>query len=299
MFKIPDTSLDFPNVDLSKFPVLGSGLWGFVLDLEDGTVLKLAKRSCAGIGDGAQKILREATVLKAIHSVEQRSVVDVPELVAWGERKREVPSSFSDYPLWLRTTKATGTVKQVADLVTASTEETRTIAESISRSVIEIHDRLEGANLRTLVPDIQQNRETLLKGVSNNLAATAYIRELGRILETFADEPKKLIHGDFNISNLLFERQSVMSVVDFAETRIGFAEEDLAAIISEVPNVGTHLCENFERLSGVSISSKRLNFAIAYKDFFTFLISERLGQSKNSEAARIRLEKYLGEVQTR
>lgn len=295
MKMLQDLDVFSPNVDLSKLPVLGRGVWGFVLDLKDGTVLKLAKPKCAGIGDGAQKILREATVLRAIHAVEPKSVVNIPKFIACGERKCTA-SSFSDCPLWLRTTKVIGTVTQTANLVDLSTHEACKIATSISRSIIEIHNRLERAKLNSLVPGIQQNQENLFKDLGHHNAASAYFHEMGRILKMLSHDAIKVIHGDFNISNILFEHNSVVSVVDFAETRVGFAEEDLASIISEVPNIGTFVCEEFERRSGASVNSKKLNFALASNDFFNYLISERLGQHEDSEAARKRLEKYLGET---
>ena len=40
------------------FSVIGQGVWGIVIDLLDGSVLKLA-RQVAGIGDGIEKVERE------------------------------------------------------------------------------------------------------------------------------------------------------------------------------------------------------------------------------------------------
>ena len=39
--------------------LLGEGLWGRVYDLGDGTVLKVAREHCAGIGNGVEKIASE------------------------------------------------------------------------------------------------------------------------------------------------------------------------------------------------------------------------------------------------
>lgn len=77
--------MQFEQFDPAKYALLGSGLWGDVLDLDDGTVLKVARESCAGIGSGIEKIQQEFAVLTHISRHKTDQVLSVPQALGWGE----------------------------------------------------------------------------------------------------------------------------------------------------------------------------------------------------------------------
>ena len=80
-----NSPLPFDPSELSKFPVLGEGVWGSVIDLQDGTVLKIARERCAGIGSGLQKIEREYHTLSALDSRSHQSSVFIPKALGYGK----------------------------------------------------------------------------------------------------------------------------------------------------------------------------------------------------------------------
>jgi hypothetical protein len=91
----------------------------------------------------------------------------------------------------------------------------------------------------------------------------------------------------------LFSAEAVVSVVDFAETRRGFIEEDIAALVSELPALHEPLIASFEKLSRSKINARCLRFSLAMKEFFNCVISDRLGDVGSSAAAEVSLRSYL------
>lgn len=58
--------------NVERFPILGEGVWGKVADLQDGTVVKIAKRFSDGIGDGFPEL--HASLVPSYESAAGRRV---------------------------------------------------------------------------------------------------------------------------------------------------------------------------------------------------------------------------------
>ena len=89
-----------------RYPVLGAGLWGEVLDAGD-CVIKFSKRRCAGLGDGLIKVQREADVLREIARSPIQSDTAFAQLIDWGTSDTNEGLS-KRHTLWLKTTKLPG-----------------------------------------------------------------------------------------------------------------------------------------------------------------------------------------------
>lgn len=276
------------TTDLAAFPAIGTGLWGSVHDLGDGSVVKLARRRCAGIGDGLEKMRREEAVLQALGACTLDAALSVPRPIAAGQR------DHPDTPLWLQVTKVPGAVRKVAEVERLPEQERRAVAASIGRAAASIHRLLSSAALAGILPSAGERFDHLAQGLHGDAEAQGYLSRLRQVYRSFGVPGLPVIHGDLNISNLLFEGHCVVSVVDFAETRRGFYEEDLASILFELPDLRGPLVEEYQALSGSEMDGEKIEFALAMEHLGTLVISRRLGLAAESEAAHQRLDAYLG-----
>ncbi len=288
--------LSTQQIESNKFAILGTGIWGTVLDVGDETILKLARQKCAGIGDGLEKIRREAHVLRAIESQGHHSSLSFAKVRGWGQRSNVDSRTDDDRNVWLHTSRVPGRTRSVAELKIVSGTEVLLISSSICRALVEVHEVLQRAAPITGVSSAKENLEMIASEIRGDLEGSLYLERFSRILVTLENEPTRLIHGDFNISNLLFEGTTVRSVIDFAETRVGFPEEDLAAIITELPFHRYSLLQSYQLLTNGSVVERRLTYGLAMQSFLSYLISRRMGSQNESNAARSSLEQLLREL---
>jgi aminoglycoside phosphotransferase len=280
--------IDLATADLANSPVLGAGLWGRVLDLGDDTVVKLAKRESAGIGDGLLKFQMECQVLQKLQGRSPCGALLFPQVVGSGERVN------TDYPLWLHMTKVPGRARKVAEIRALSESVLSSIGDAIGRAASAMHKALARGTGGVRLPVPEETFATVQEGVQGDMRALEYLRELRQAFTALHLKEFSPIHGDFNISNLLFEGEEVVAVIDFAETRRGFFEEDLASNITELPCLKASVISAFEAASGHRIDAARLEFSLAMQAFFTYVICGRLQEYEASIAARKSLDTYLG-----
>ncbi|MEL6469801.1 MAG: phosphotransferase [Cyanobacteria bacterium J06623_4] len=281
--------------------LLGTGLWGEVIDLEDGTVLKLTRRKCAGIGDGLVKLQREVEVLHAFEAINEPLPISVARVQGWGTQRqslssRELPQviqSDDDRKLWLRTTKLLGYARTASELEWLPRPEKGEIAGSMATAIASIHTLLQQASVQLNLPSAEASLLMLLHEVEDDAEGSKYIEQLLKILETMRKLPQMPIHGDLNISNLLFNRNEITAVVDFAETRQGFYEEDIAALISELPGYREQLIEAIARQTGHVVDERKLRYGLALKALLSFLIARRLRVGSSLKIEQENLEHLL------
>ncbi len=279
--------IDPATVDLDSYPVIGAGIWGSVFDLRNETVVKLARRTCAGIGDGLDKMRREYMVLQALPDRSTCGSIAFPRALGFGAAR---PGA---YPLWLHTSKLPGRVWKVAEIRNLPDDTASALATKIGEAASTTQEALAKAQLEHQLPTLEGYMASIQSSLTGNDHAIAYLSRLLSISHALPTAERCVIHGDFNISNLLCDGKRVTGVIDFAETRIGYPEDDVAAIIGELPSLRSALIESFEAASGRKIDKSRLDFASAMQALFTLIICDRLDEHAEGEAARSRLESYL------
>src|SRR5262245_64798335 len=97
-------------VDIANFTptrLLGEGVWGRVYDLDDGTVLKIAREACAGIGSGGAKIENECIALQLLAATGALAGL-IPVVRGRGEIPPTSPLAAEGFAIWLRMTKMPG-----------------------------------------------------------------------------------------------------------------------------------------------------------------------------------------------
>jgi aminoglycoside phosphotransferase (APT) family kinase protein len=287
---ISTSRIDPAAVDLASYPVLGTGIWGSVVDLGNGTVVKLARRTCAGIGDGLDKMCREHAVLQALPDRSPCGGIAFPRALGFGAER---PGA---YPLWLHTSKLPGRVWKLVEIRNLPEETASALALTIGEAASMTQKVLAEAGLAHQLPTIEEYVTSVESSLTGDDRAIGYLSQLLSISRTLPAAKSCVVHGDFNISNLLFDGERVIGVIDFAETRIGYPEDDLAAIVGELPSLRSAVVESFEAASGWKVETSRLDFASAMQALFTFVICDRLDERAERDAARGRLDSYLAQA---
>src|SRR5262245_13211094 len=100
-----DSLFDSPNFTPTR--LLGEGVWGRVYDLDDGTVLKIAREACAGIGSGGAKIENECIALQLLAATGALAGL-IPVVRGRGEIPPTSPLAAEGFAIWLRMTKVPG-----------------------------------------------------------------------------------------------------------------------------------------------------------------------------------------------
>ncbi|MDE0538974.1 MAG: phosphotransferase [Rhodospirillales bacterium] len=277
------------ELDLEQLPMLGRGVWGSVLDLGDGTVLKLGKRS-GGIGDGHEKFRHEAMVLDRLAQVTSPIGPLLPVVVEWDVLNQAIQFEGEPHTIWMRQTKLAGRLATIDQVLGMRGTERRALAASVAESLAGLYGAFEragiAADLRSSggVADFQlgdirleaMDRERLEK-----------FRRIAALLDPADDHP---IHGDFNISNILLDNGGkVVGVVDFAETRLGRLEEDLCSITSEIPALRQDYVERVEAASGRRVNRQALEIFEIGSDMISMILA-RYRFAEHSSAGRLEAE---------
>jgi hypothetical protein len=98
--------------DIANFPptrLLGEGVWGCVYDLGDGTVLKIAREGCAGIGSGGAKIENECVALQLLAATDALAGL-IPVVCGRGDIPPTSPLAAGGFTVWLRMTRMPGRI---------------------------------------------------------------------------------------------------------------------------------------------------------------------------------------------
>ena len=185
-------------------------------------------------------------------------------------------------------------MRKVSELRQLPSYETDIIASSIGEVLSCLHHDLGQAiapwQLDTTVNTLRNARKEL----DEDPQAIKFMMQIQGMLENLTVD--RIIHGDFNISNLLFDKCRLVSILDFAETRCGFYEEDLASIIVELPAFRIPLISAYQDVSGYRIDERRLLLAQAIFELFTFAISYRQNDSEERSSSQKRLSALLEQL---
>lgn len=261
-FALPDT--------IAGCALLGEGVWGRVYDLGDGRVLKLT-RPVGGVGDPMQKLQREAEILLALGQLDQTAWrLPVPALIGHGTLPPAHPMWQAGFGGWLCSTKCAGRVYKIAELEQLPTAQQHAMATQTGRALWSLHQALRAMQPATaLAPD------RVFAELPDELSAEdkILVRQVRAWHEQLPATALRPIHGDYNISNILFGADAtVTGIVDFAETCLGCAEDDLASLTTELPAWAPALMDAYVAAGGQAVVSERLTAAAAKRALIGMII---------------------------
>jgi len=287
---------DFSAKHLAAYPVLGSGVWGTVYDLGDGTVLKLAKQ-VGGLGDGNEKILHEIAVMESFARLALDIPFDIPQSLESGSVSENSPLFRSGYTIWSRMTKMEGCVLGETDIANLSSSDRDKIASSSGSAIGEFENLLSQADIASsLIPDCLLSYPPdgieLLKSDRDRLTA------VNACLVKLTDETLRPIHGDFNITNILFDEEyAVAGVVDFAEVCLGHLEDDICSLTFELPSMRNNVVAAYEARTGRAVDLETLDLVELRRDMIGLLICRyRLDRLDEAIKDEIRIDGHLARL---
>lgn len=272
--------------------LLGAGVWGRVYALSDGTVLKLALPA-GGLGDPMHKLAHEANVLQALGQLEQTAWrLPVPALVGHGDIPPAHPLRQAGYIGWLCSTQCAGRVYQLAELARLPLTQQQAMAVQAGQALWMLHQALRAMRV-ALAPD------RLFADLPGELSAADQAL-VGQVKAWHAQLPAAAlqpVHGDYNISNLLFDAAgTVTGIVDFAETCLGWPEDDLVSLSSELPAWSPALMAAYTASGGAVLDPGRLKFAAAKRALIGMIICRyRLNRPAEAAANETELRAVLAQ----
>jgi Phosphotransferase enzyme family len=277
--------------DLARRALLGEGIFGRVYDLNDGTVLKLVREKCSGIGSGREKIENEFETLTKLQAADDlRGLIALP--LGTGDIPAANPLAGEGFALWLRTTKMPGKQLYSHIINTLPPSEQQAIGTAAGRALARLHAALAmvfPAQLSAGIPYSEISRE--VSGSRFYLDAIAALTaERTRIPEPVRARPA---HNDYNLSNLLFTGFAVTGILDFAERGNEFPEKDLSDVIKNAPVLAGPLVRGYEEDSGFKTDPRRILLGLAENALYGAVISERGGDSKGAAEEQAELRRYL------
>jgi len=282
-----------PELDGAELRILGEGLWGIVLDLNDGTVLKLTRKH-AGVGDGVLKIRQDIAALQALSAVTIHNA-KVPIYHSDGTVPLNTSLADDGFSVWSRISRLPGRVLTVKQIGLMNQESVSLIGRSIGKALAELHLALAHLPVGAIPENdrfVELNEAITDRPVYKNL-----VKQMRKAIDRLEYSEKPCFrHGDFNISNLLFDEQlNVSGIVDFAECRPGYLEKDISDIVKEVPQLEAAVIEEYEKSAERRISKKLIRLGLAENLLTGAIITElRENNPKAAEVMRKRFEELLG-----
>lgn len=196
------------------------------------------------------------------------------------------------FSIWLHTSKVAGVPKTVPEISKLGTSALEYVGVSIGEALAHLHQMLGHASLQLSLRPISFME--IRSAAAGDAFALESINRLEAIIEKVPQSEVEVpIHGDFNISNILFANQQISGVVDFAETCRSFREKDISDIINELPMLEDPLVRAYKAASGVSINSENIQLGLAMNALCSMLIGRRMGDMSAAHADCARLKENL------
>jgi Ser/Thr protein kinase RdoA (MazF antagonist) len=272
----------FDIADFVPQRLLGEGVWGRVYDLGGGTVLKIARERCAGIGSGRAKIENECAALTLLAAAGVLAGL-VPVVRGRGDIPVSSPLAREGFAVWLRMTKVSGRPISADDIDKLSRQEQSRIGRELGVALACVHAGLcrALALARMNLPTVGALKTYAdVADAAARLADRFYVDAVAQLTRARSRIPSEVsshpIHGDFNSSNILVaEDGRICGILDFAEWGADFPEKDFAHMLQELPTLSDDVIASYERESGFATDPLRLTLASAENALFGAVIAER------------------------
>ena len=296
---IADDSL-FDIANFTPTRPLGEGVWGRVYDLGDGTVLKIAREACAGIGSGGAKIENECIALQSLAASDALAGL-IPVVRGRGDIPPTSPLAAEGFTVWLHMTKMPGRSISPEHVSGLSRSQQSRIARDIGVALARVQAALRDALAvaRTcLTPAGAGVAYAEITSAAEQLGDPFYLNAIATLTTVRLQVAPAVLahptHGDFNTSNILVDDDgSICGILDFAEWGADFPEKDFAHILQELPALADQVIASYERASGFVTDPARLTLALAENALFGAVIGERQRDADSVQSCRRALSAAL------
>src|SRR5262245_21011906 len=126
--------------DIASFAparLIGEGVWGRVYDLGDGTVLKIAREACAGIGSGGAKIENECIALQLLAAAGALAGL-IPVVRGRGDIPPTSPLAAEGFTVWSHMTRMPGRIFSPDEIGGLSSSQQSRIGRDIGVAVARV-----------------------------------------------------------------------------------------------------------------------------------------------------------------
>jgi aminoglycoside phosphotransferase (APT) family kinase protein len=289
--------------DVAKFTptrLLGEGVWGRVYDLGDGTVLKIARETCAGIGSGGAKIENECRALRLLAEAGALAGL-IPVVCRRGAIPPASPLAAEGFTVWLRMTKMPGRSISPEHIGSLSRSQQSRIAHDIGVALARVQAALRDALTVARTGIAAASSAVAYAEITNaaeQLGDPFYLNAIAALARARSRvAPAALahaVHGDFNPSNILVgDDGSICGILDFAEWGADFPEKDFAHILQELPAIADQVVASYERASGFVADPARLTLALVENALFGAVIGARQRDADSVQSCRRALSAAL------
>jgi tRNA A-37 threonylcarbamoyl transferase component Bud32 len=200
---------------------LGSGIWGTVFDLGDGSVLKLIRKR-GGLGSPAALIQRETQALEKFGG-QQIGGLQLPTLIGHGDLSLPANPFVAPLEGWIRLSKVDGQI--LSARIPSHPEKRHQLGEQLGAAIAQFHE-----DATPLASDLPKTDpiERAVTHLQNALAKPEDKNLCRRLLERWqqSNHEPTFLHGDINFSNVLVDDAGRFSLLDFAECGFGPAHAD-------------------------------------------------------------------------
>ncbi|MEP0068501.1 phosphotransferase [Pyruvatibacter sp.] len=270
---------------------LGSGVWGDVFDLHDGSVLKLVCHS-GGIGSGQQILDGETAALQAAACLQQP--IAAARFIA-GAKINPSAEDLGDYCGWIRMSKLPGrTAMSILAGPMDFTQKTALMCR-LGETVALLHTQTRNLPAgQEPMPTVSQDRLLQIADIVPDMRSACL--EVATILAAGPQHP--FLHGDINGGNVLFasehnHAQSDVGLVDWGEAQSGPVEIELRHM-TDIGGPAEAMIEGYEAVSNTPLDPTRLNAALSMNALGTLAIAtlgtvEVLNPDKARQTALARL----------
>jgi len=293
-----DSPFDIANFAPTR--LIGEGVWGRVYDLGDGTVLKIARETCAGIGSGGAKIENECVALQLLAAAGALAGL-IPVVRGNGEIPPASPLAAEGFTVWLRMTKMPGRSISPEHVSGLSRSRQSRLARDIGIALARVQAALrDGVAVAptSIAPAGAAAAYAEITGAAEQLGDPFYLNAIATLTRARSQVAPAVLthttHGDFNTSNILVgDDGGICGILDFAEWGADFPEKDFAHILQELPAIADHVVASYERASGVVTDPARLTLALAENALFGAVIGERQRDADSVQSCRQALSAAL------
>jgi len=264
-----------PGLDPAATRLLGAGLWGRVLDLGDGTVVKLIAQSAAGVGDALDLWANEVAALQAV------ARADLPFAVPRLVDAAPLDEAATGYRAYVRLTRLIGHALDDDSLEALAHQPGGRFARQLGEALAALH----GAGLGFDDPRADEDRNQLA-AIAPVVADVADARVIAAIARSLAaiEQPGATVanHGDINSTNVMVDGEGqLVGLIDWAEARADWREAEFCHLMQR-PALGPLVRDAYEVAAGLRLDDRRLQLVGLHNALLGLAICRRLGEPEEA-----------------